>query len=103
MTQKTWKLGEVCRGGIIQVTIKGSVISVIGKEWDMSAGVRKSSNQSNAKEWTRLEVDVNKVDFKRLLDAKLIDLTTSYYTDVIMDWIMSKVDIDNKPDYFPMW
>jgi hypothetical protein len=33
MYTKTWKIGEVCQGGIITVEIKNSAISVIGKEW----------------------------------------------------------------------
>ena len=53
MATKTFKIGEYCKGGIITVEIKGKVISVIGKEWDYSKGSRKSSNQSNAKEWCR--------------------------------------------------
>jgi hypothetical protein len=32
MYTKTWKIGEVCQGGIITVEIKNSAISVIG-EW----------------------------------------------------------------------
>jgi len=65
MAKKTWKLGEVCRGGIITVETKNNIIKVIGKEWDYSQGTNKGSNQSNAKEWTRLEVNAEVSDADR--------------------------------------
>ena len=45
MNVKTFKIGEYAKGGIITVEIKGwsnSHIAVIGKEWDMSKGTRRS-------------------------------------------------------------
>ena len=50
MAKKTFKLGEVCKGGVITVEIKGQIITVIGKDWDFSQGSKKGSNQSNAKD-----------------------------------------------------
>ena len=41
---KTWKLGEICQGGVVTVEVTGQKIAVIGKEWDYSAGSRKSSD-----------------------------------------------------------
>jgi len=32
MAKKTWKLGEVCKGGIITVEIKNNIVNVIAKE-----------------------------------------------------------------------
>ena len=93
MATKTFKIGEYCNGGIITVEIKGKVISVIGKEWDYSKGSRKNSNQTNAKEWIRGTVLATDSDAQRKLDNFLIDLTTSYYTDEIMKWIESKVEL----------
>jgi hypothetical protein len=49
MAKKTWKLGEVCRGGIITVETKENKVAIIGKEWDFAAGSNRGSNQSNAK------------------------------------------------------
>lgn len=92
-TTKTFKIGEYCKGGIITVEIQGKTITVIGKEWDHSKGTHKGSDQSKAKEWTRatgLSTDEN---IRRKLDAFLIDLTTSYYTDTIITWIESKVEL----------
>jgi hypothetical protein len=92
--KKTWKLGEVCRGGIITVETKGQSVAIIGKEWDYSKGTMRGSNQSNAKEWIRLEVSANDREFSRKASNFLYDLTTSYHTDKIMEWINSNVNTD---------
>jgi hypothetical protein len=91
MNIKTFKIGELCRGGIITVEITGKVIVVIGKEWDVSAGWSRSSNQSNAKEFTRKEVKATDFNVERKLDDFLCDLTTSYHARQILDWIQTKV------------
>lgn len=94
---KTWKIGEYCKGGIITVEITGKVIQVIGKDWDFSTGSRKSSDQSNAKEFTRgtVTADENDADWK--LKLFLNDLTTHYYAEQVIDWIKTKVEI--KPNF----
>ena len=91
MATKTWKLGEVCKGGVITVETTSNKVTVIGKEWDMSTGTRKSSDQSNAKEFTRVEVKLELNSAARTIDDFLHDLTTSYYAGQIMDWIKTKV------------
>ena len=96
MYTKTWKLGEVCRGGVITVEIRGKVISVIGKEWDFSAGSRKSSNQSNAKEFTRGTIASNENDAERKIMDFLEDLSTYYWAGEIFKWIKTKVTFENK-------
>jgi len=96
MATKTWKLGEICRGGIITVETKGQNIAIIGKEWDYDAGTRRSSNQKNAKEWTRLEVNADN-DVTREMSDFLHDLTHSWAVDEIMKWIESKVDTKRNP------
>ena len=90
---KTWKIGEYCKGGIITAEVSGKVVTIIGKEWDMSAGTRRSSNQSNAKEWTRLSIDATFNDAYRKASDFLCDLTTSYYADEIIKWIETKVKL----------
>ena len=99
MAKKTWKLGEVCRGGIITVETKGNDVAIIGKDWDYSEGTRRGSNQSNAKEWTRFELSANDSRFGWGASQFLNNLTTSYHSDIIMKWIESKVDIKGSP----MW
>lgn len=95
----TWKIGESCKGGVITVEINGKTIDVIGKEWDMSKGTLKSSDQSNAKEFTRLTVSANDSDAHSQLDNFLNDLTTSYYSDIVIEWIKSNCPL-NKSSYF---
>lgn len=94
---KTWKIGEYCKGGIITVEITGKIITVIGKEWDYSKGTRRSSDQSQAKEWTRGTVLANDSEAYRKLSDFLCDLTTSYYADEIIKWIETKVKLE--PEY----
>jgi hypothetical protein len=93
MATKTWKLGEVCRGGVITVTTTKDTVLVQAKAWDMSAGVGKSSNQSKAKEWDRLEVKTLSVNADRDLTIYLEDLSTSYYAGKIMEWVKSKTKL----------
>ena len=90
MSSKTWKLGEVCKGGVITVEATAKKVTIIAKEWDFSQGSSKGSNQSNAKEWNRLEVSTSSSDAESKLDWFLFDLTTSYHADKIMEWIKSK-------------
>lgn len=89
--KKTFKIGESCQGGIITVEIAGDNVAVIGKEWDYSKGTRRGSDQSGAKEFTRKEVNVQNSTAKQELERFIIGLTTSYYTDMIIEWIETKV------------
>ena len=90
MASKTWKLGEVCKGGVITVEATAKQVTVIAKEWDFSQGSSKGSNQSKAKEWNRLEVSTSDSNAESKLDWFLFDLTTSYHAGKIMDWIKTK-------------
>ena len=92
MAKKTWKLGEVCKGGIITIETTKTQVKVIAKEWDTSKGFSKGSDQSGAKEWNRLEVNLSEKDSRSKIDWFLFDLTTSYWTSEILDWIESKVE-----------
>jgi len=96
MATKTWKLGEWAKGGVITVETKGNKITVIGKEWDYSKGSNKSSDQSGAKEFTRIEVNADNREADRELTMFLHDLTTSYYTDEIMKWIESNTKLNRR-------
>jgi len=96
---KTWKLGEVAQGGVITAEVNGKLITIIGKEWDFSKGSRKSSDQSNAKEFTRGTVLSNEQDAEWKLFNYLSDLSTSYYADEIIKWVKSKVKIEPEFGY----
>lgn len=93
MAKKVFKIGECCQGGIIEVQTTDDKITVIGREWDFSTGSRRSSNQSNAQEFTRKSFDPNADQCMRELQMFINDLTTSYYTDQIIKWIETKVKI----------
>lgn len=93
MATKTFKIGEYARGGVITAVATKDKITIIGKEWDYSTGSRKSSDQSNAKEFTRLEVKTSEMNADRKLNEFLCDLTTAYYCDMIMDWVYTKTKI----------
>jgi hypothetical protein len=92
MAKKTWKLGEVCKGGIITIETTKTQVKVIAKEWDFSKGSNKGSDQSGAKEWDRLEVNLSDSGAEKKVDWFLWDLTTSYWSGEILDWIKTKVE-----------
>ena len=94
----TWKLGEVCKGGVITVEINGDKVAIIGKDWDFSKGSRRSANQTNAQEWVRIEITATADKAKREVLEFLQDLTTSYYADQILKWIESKVKLSTNGD-----
>ena len=96
MATKTWKLGELSKGGVITVEVTAKKVSVIAKEWDYSKGYSKGSDQSKAKEWNRLEVSTTDSDARSKIDWFLFDLTTSYYADEVMKWIESKVSFKSE-------
>jgi hypothetical protein len=95
MATKTWRIGERCKGGVITIETTKTQVKVICKEWDTSKGYSKGSDQSNAKEWNRLEVNLSSSDAERSVDWFLFDLTTSYYAGEIMDWIKTKVTFND--------
>ena len=96
MATKTFKIGEYAKGGVITAIATKTKVTIIGKDWDTSKGFNKGSDQSNAKEWTRFEVSTNDSDADRKLTMFLLDLTTSYYTDQIIDWCKSKSDLNKR-------
>lgn len=95
MATKTFKIGEYCKGGIITAIATEKKVTLIGKEWDTTKGYNKGSDQSNAKEFTRLEVDPsNEFSFRRM-DEFLCDLTTNYYACEVIKWVESVVKVKN--------
>jgi hypothetical protein len=96
---KTWKIGEYCKGGIITAEINGKIITLIGKDWDTSAGYSKNSDQSKAKEFIRGTITSEESNAERKIMDFLEDLTTHYYSSVVCDWIKSKVTLQGKSWY----
>jgi hypothetical protein len=91
---KTWKLGEWAVGGIISVEITGKIVKIINKEWDSSTGFKKSSSQKNAKVLSTATIEASEYEAYKKIADYLFQLTTSYYSDVIIKWIESKVEIN---------
>jgi len=87
---KTWRIGEYCRGGVITSNVDGNNLTIIAKDWDVSAGTNKGSSQKNAKEFDRETIDCKVNGSERSIDNFLNDLTTSYYADQILDWAKTK-------------
>tara|TARA_R110000765_G_scaffold278820_1_gene376539 strand:- start:103 stop:402 length:300 start_codon:yes stop_codon:yes gene_type:complete len=94
MATKTFKIGECCKGGIITVETKKNKVAIIAKDWDYSQGTKKGSNQNNAKEFDRVELDFDLNSSERNANNFLHDLTTSYYAGQVMEFIESKIDVD---------
>ena len=88
---KTWKIGEYSKGGVITVTINKSNIKVDLKDWDMSKGTLRSSDQSKAKIYCSLQVNKDETNFLTKIYDFLWEDTTSYYSDMIVDWIKSNL------------
>lgn len=76
---KTWKIGEECVGGIIQIKVsegtyfpQGTTIKVLVKEWKSGEVIHSNI-------------------FRRIHESRLVnhlhDMTTSYYAETIMEWI----------------
>ena len=93
MASKTFKIGEYAKGGIITVEATAKQVSIITKEWDMTAGTRRGSNQSNAKELYRSDFSPSEDGVERRMSDVLCEETTSYYADKILEWIKSKVKL----------
>lgn len=88
---KTWKLGEICQGGVVTVEIKGQAIAIIGKEWDYSKGSNKGSDQSGAKEFNRFEIEANEFNASRRCSDFLHELMHSWAAEEILKWIGGEV------------
>lgn len=100
---RTFNIGEHCVGGVITVQVykskldEHSVVTIINKEWDFSAGSSIHSDQSKAEELRREIYICKPSDFEPYfgygktymqdMEEFLTELTTSYYADTILTWI----------------
>lgn len=94
MATRTFKIGEYARGGIITAEVKGTNVTIIGKEWDFSGGSTRKASQKNAKEFTRLTVDTRSTHAYRDLHDFLNDLTSYGWAEKVMEWVESKLPLD---------
>ena len=93
---KTWKLGEVCQGGIITVQTNGHGILIHGKEWDYSKGSNKGSDQSQAKIFTTLDINATDQGADSKVEEFLTELTSSYHAEQIAKWIEGEVNYTHR-------
>lgn len=92
MKSNTWAIGESCQGGVITAEIHDNgIVKVIGKEWDTSQGWSRNSDQSKAKPFTKLEGNFLTWGVEEQFDNFLNELTTSYYTSQVIDWIKANL------------
>ncbi len=75
---KTFNIGERCKGDKITVEITGKIIIV------------KSNGFGNG------SVEVDDKNAYRKLDHFISELTTSYLTEKVLDWVVSKTELKKK-------
>ena len=100
MAKRTWKLGEVCIGGIITVETSKQKIAITVKEWDYSKGSNKGSSQTNAKELFKKLFNADNKDASRDMSDFLHEMTTSYHSGEILEWIQEQVDTRRNPMFW---
>ena len=93
MASKTFKIGEYAKGGIITAEVKGTKVTIIGKEWDFSAGSTRGASQKNAKEFTRETIDARDTYAYNQLRDFLCDLTSIGWANNVLDWIETKTKL----------
>ena len=94
MATKHFKIGEYCAGGVITAIATSKLVTVIQKEWDYSQGSRRSECKiDKCAELDRIEVAPNDSGVHRKLSNFLNDITTSYYSDKVIEWIETKVTL----------
>jgi hypothetical protein len=77
--RKQFKIGEYAIGGIIAIETKGDIIKVDALDW-----VSKQPVLSDV-------FHTERSGYLRQIEDFLFQLTTSYYTDKIMEFIKTKV------------
>lgn len=84
MATKKFKIGEYAVGGIIQVDIKGKVLSI------------KALDYNTQKEVVGGSIMSNDYDAYWKVSSYLHELTSSYHADKIMEYIKSKTTLNNE-------
>lgn len=87
MAHKQFKIGEYCMGGIIDATINGNHIVLKCLDWTTKEVLRTRTFDSEG------------VDAEQNIDFWLIDLTSSYYTDKVMQYIKQHTTFKSKEIY----
>jgi hypothetical protein len=87
MAKQTFKIGESCIGGIIEVTITGKVIQIKALDWQTKKEVRKGTT------------DTTDPNCEQKIDDFLTDLTSYYFVEKVMKYIRDNVNFKNE-SYF---
>jgi len=87
MNRKTFKIGEYAVGGKIRILIKNKTIVVTALDWFKETTIISAR-------YLAYEPNV-KHNIKEFLN----ELTTHYYSEKILEWIESKIDLKNEMDY----
>lgn len=87
MAKQTFKIGESCIGGIIEVTITGKVIQIKALDWQTKQAVRTGTT------------DTSDPECERKIDDFLTDLTSYYFVEKVMKYIRDNVNFKNE-SYF---
>jgi hypothetical protein len=84
MATKQFKIGEYAVGGIIKVTTNGNCISI------------QSVDYYSKEVIGNYEFDSASNNAEREVDNLLNELTSSYYSDLVMKWIKEHVRFNEK-------
>lgn len=78
MARKTFKIGESCTGGILQVEVnnRNHTVRIRAKDWSTKVDV---------------SADAFTISDKSAIDEYLNELTSSYHASKVLDWIKSQV------------
>lgn len=88
MAQKTFKIGEYAKSGIIKVETKKNIINI--RVIDMFSNKEISSKVKVINEYDH----INSTDIERDLNNYLHDITTSYYASKVMKWLAEKTKLN---------
>jgi hypothetical protein len=87
MAKETFKIGESCVGGIIEVIITGKVIQIKALDWQTKKVVKSGT------------ADTTDPECKRKVDDFLTELTSYYFVQKVMKFIEDNVNFKNESYY----
>ena len=82
MIRKSFKIGECAVGGILEIEIRGTYVTINALDYNTKKQVVAP-----------LSVSIYGDNYLHNLECYLLDLTTSYYADKIMTWIKKQVNL----------
>ena len=84
MPKETFRIGESCVGGILEVTITGKVIQIKALDWQTKKVVRTGTT------------DTTDPECERKIDDFLTELTSYYFVEKVMKYIRDNVNFKNE-------